>query len=436
MAVRPFSSSETQLKLVEVLDRPLSAIWCAVGWIASTTIFVGLTILAGGVTEGDSNVSVFAAWAIAHGDVACAYLPSGVLGYAPTAPVYPLFSGGVVALLRIGHGVMFPTQAQLGLRCVTATAAMNHWALTSGAWSPTLRIGYVSWFVLMGGAIALLRASGRGRCRWEPLALVVLACVPPVSMCLYEYFHPQDVFAMGLALAGLASALRARWVWTGVLLGLSVATQQFALLVLVPILVVAPRPQLPKIVVSALAVVAVVAAPVVLLSSGRALTSVLVGTGESSASSSLLTQTGIHGSLLFAISRFLPIALSLALAWWVVQRLGTAARQPIALVSLIATSLSFRLIFEVSLWGYYFMAVAATLVLLDFIRGRLRFWLVAWLVLVTVVADRYLVNHAAYQPLPIWLWQIILVSIAVALAVSPLVAEVRAQRAVEAARVG
>ena len=54
----------------------------------------------------------------------------------------------------------------------------------------------------MAGIIALLRVSGRGRRGWEPLAFFLVACTPPVFTCLTYYFHPPDLLAMGLILAG------------------------------------------------------------------------------------------------------------------------------------------------------------------------------------------------------------------------------------------
>ena len=52
------------------------------------------------------------------------------------------------------------------------------------------------------GAIAMLRTSGRGRCRWEPAALIVLAGISPVWTPLLDEYHPQDLVAVGLVLAG------------------------------------------------------------------------------------------------------------------------------------------------------------------------------------------------------------------------------------------
>ncbi|MGD0055886.1 MAG: hypothetical protein ABSC34_10690, partial [Acidimicrobiales bacterium] len=304
------------------LERPLSAPWRVLAWIVATVIFIWLTQLSGGLTSSDANVSVYAAWSMAHGHLSCAYLQSGVVGYAPTAPIYPLFSTAMVALFRLGHGVPFPTQAQLGSHCVTATAAMNKWALLAHVWSPTLRIGFVGWLALSIGVVVLLRSGGRGGTVWEPVTLLLLACAPPVAMCLFEFFHPQDLIALGLALGGVAFVRRDRWVLAGVLLGLAIISQQFALLVFAPLLVLVPPRQFIRFVGASVLSIAVVSLPLIVFTSGRAITSVLVGTGESSASASILYQTGIYGTPMYIVSRFLPIALAIALAWWADHRLG------------------------------------------------------------------------------------------------------------------
>ena len=144
-------------------------------------------------------------------------------------PVWPLISGAFAALLRIGHSVPFPSQSALGPHCSTAMLAMYGWSVKSSAALTTVRLGYLSWFVFMAGVVALLRASGRGRCRWEPAALVLMACVPPLLATMLDYFHPQDLVAMGLMLGGLACARRGWWIWAGVLVGLAFTSQQFAL---------------------------------------------------------------------------------------------------------------------------------------------------------------------------------------------------------------
>jgi hypothetical protein len=163
-----------------------------------------------------------------------------------------------------------------------------------------------------------------------------------------------------------------------------------------------------------------VASPLLVLTSGRAITTILVGTGETSAGFSLLDLTRVHGPLLFALSRFLPIGLAMLVAWWAAQVLGPALFEPIPLVALVALWLSFRLVFEVNVWGYYFMAIAVALVLLDVIRGRIRVSLLIWLALVALAVAHGLAARATGDVLPVWLWQLILVSGSISLALKPL----------------
>jgi hypothetical protein len=366
--------------------------------LAATGIFIAFVRIVGGPSESDAAESVYATWTIAHGHLACAYPPAVTTYRFPTiarpvpfiTPLWPLLSGGVAALTRIGHGVPFPSQTALGPHCSTALVAMFKWSVKSGAAKSTVHIAYLSWLVLMGGVVALLRASGRGRCGWEP-ATLVLACVPSVFMPVVEFFHPQDLVALGLALGGLACARRGWWVWAGVLLGLAVTSQQFALLVAAPLVVLAPTNRRVRFAVAAIGAATLVVVPLIVVTSGRAIRAATLGSGNTSSfGGTVLRELHVNGGLLVVFSRILPIVVSMALARWAVRRLGHAVLEPVPLVSLIATSLSLRLAFEENLFGYYFMALAVSLVLLDIFRGRIREQLVAWLVLVTL----------AFSPVP------------------------------------
>ncbi len=227
------------------MDRPLSALGCFIGWIVSTALFFGLSALLGGPSEGDAVESLYSTWAVAHGHFSCVYPLKAAHHVASIArpstfiaPLYPLLSGAVAALLRIGHDVAFPSTPQLGPNCSAAVTAMYHWSLSSNAVLPSIRIAYLGWLILMGGTIALLRASGRGRTRWEVAALLLLAVAPPALESIVIYLHPQDLIALGLILGALALVRRGSWVWAGILLGLATTSQQFALLALAPLLVV------------------------------------------------------------------------------------------------------------------------------------------------------------------------------------------------------
>jgi hypothetical protein len=365
------------------LERPLATRWCVVGWIGASSIFFGLIRLVGGPSHADSSGSIYSTWAIAHGDFSCAYPPANAYHFPLTAPLYPLLSGGIAALLRIGHSVGFPSQSDLGPHCINALSAISRWSGQSHADEPTAALGYLSWLVLVAGIVALLRTSGRGRRGWEPTILVLIVLTTPVFTALGVFFHPQDILALGLALWGVACVRRGFWGWAGVLLGLAFSSQQFAILALVPLAVVAPRKQLLKFVGLVVGAVTVLDAPLVLMTSGRAFTAAVVGSGwVDPRGGTILDEVVRSKSIVVLLSRLLPIGCSAALAWWAKRRLGSRVFEPVPLISLIATSFCFRLVFEVNLWGYYLMATAVTLVILDASIGRIRGALVCWLVLV------------------------------------------------------
>jgi hypothetical protein len=364
------------------LDRPLSPWGCALGWIVSTAVFVTIVQLFGGPAPGDAVFATPSTWAIAHGQLACAFPPGHIL----IAPVYPFLSGGIAAIAHIGYAVPFPARTALGAHCDSAVSAISGWSARAGALTNTLRIGYVSWLVLMGGIVSFLRASGRGRCGWEPATLLVAACLPPVWLCLVEYFHPQDLVAMGLALGAMACARRDSWVAAGVLVTFAVLSQQFAVLVAVPLLVLAPAPGRRAFLAAASATAVVAMLLLVTLTSSVAVGLALEGTGNTGGTGTVLSMLHLHDAGLVISSRGIPIALSFLLAWWVLRRLGSKpALQPSVLVSVVALSLGFRLVFEQALFGYYFMALVVTLVLLDVVAGHIRASFACWLATVTVV---------------------------------------------------
>jgi hypothetical protein len=67
-------------------------------------------------------------------------------------------------------------------------------------------------------------------------------------------------------------------------------------------------------------------------------------------------------------------------------------REPAPLLSVVAICLGLRLVFEQQLFGYYFMALAIMLVLLDVARSHVRSSLFAWLATVSMV---YLLGSTA-----------------------------------------
>ncbi len=409
-----------------LLDRPLSTSWCIAGWVVATGVFLAVVQAVGVATE-DSQQTVYATWAIAHGNLACAFPPTDFTDFSPTAPLYPLVSGAVAALLRIGHTVPFPAPARFGHGCVRAENVMSEWSLHTRSLHPTIELAApIAWCFLAAGVVAVLRASGRGRRGWEPVTLLLVAVAPGVLLCVCSVLHPEDLVAIGLVLGAVAAARTGRWGTAGVLVGLGVLSQQFALLVALPLLVLVPRPARGRYVGGAAIAYVIIALPLVVLTSGRALSTVLVGTGTSATDPSLLTMLVPAGHAQFALARFLPLALSAVLAYWVSSRLRAEALAPVPLLGLVATALSFRLLFDVAIWGYYLAAVSVSLLVLDALRGRLRLAVVAWMGLVLLASlDGVLMYDQRWLRLGVGWWQLAIDGTATALCAGPLLAAVR-----------
>jgi len=66
------------------------------------------------------------------------------------------------------------------------------------------------------------------------------------------------------------------------------------------------------------------------------------------------------------------MALALALAWRTRRQWGEQILEPVRLVSLVTTCVAMRLVFEVNVFGYYFMAGVVSLLVLDALRRRFR----------------------------------------------------------------
>ena len=378
-------------RISRLLDRPLPARQCVLAWVVATIVFIGMVVLLGGPTTNDAQESIYSTWAVQHGDFSCAYPPALSQhvkiypNYVPgpyTPPLWPLISGGLAAATGMGKALPFPTQSELGPGCSHAYAAMYHWAHPTRVLFSTIGFGYLGWFALLAGAVALLRAAGRGRSGWEAAGVVLIAFLPPGWDALMNEYHPQDLLALGLVLGALACALRRSWLWSGILLGLAVASQQFALLALAPLLIVAPGRARWRVAAGALGAWIVVALPF-LTASRRAFNAVTIGTGNfPSYGGTWVRFFHLNGAPLVLVSRILPIVVAMGLAWWLLRRMGSRVLEPVPLMSLMTVSLSLRLVFEQNMFGYYFIAMAVLLVLLEVIDGRLRGELLAWVAMI------------------------------------------------------
>lgn len=391
MAARStLATSDLRHRATRWLATPVSTGWCAVSWVVATALFVGIVALFGGPSQVDIHETDYGTWAVSHGQLACAFHPSDIAGSTPpAAPLYPLVSGGVAALAHVAHGGGFPSVTALGPGCAAGSGAMDHWAFRTGGLSPTAWLGILGWLALMVGVIAWLRASGWGRCGWEPATVLALAVLPPVWLCVQSTFHPQDLLAMGLALAALAASIRGRWISAGILVGLAVLSQQFALLVAVPLLVLAPPRRRAPYALGALATTMLVIAPLTILSGRDALRATTFGSAyhpSSDGAGTILWELHLStGSAAAVIARGAPLVLSLIASLCFSRRLGARAPTAVAMTALVTFSLGLRLLFEVSLFGYYFMAFTVGVVLVSIAQRRVDRVFVAWVLAVSLV---------------------------------------------------
>ena len=374
--------------------RPLAGRKCALGWIIASALFLGVVSLAGGPAVGDAGETIYPTWAVSHAEVSCLYPPhphTEIPGFA--APVYPLVAGAIGAVFQFGDSAHFPSTAAMGHNCDRAITAMVHWSEKGSAVWPTIYTGYVGWAALLIGLILYLRASRRGRTGWEPTTLAIVAVLPPVWLCIEMYAHPQDLLAMGLALAAAACALKDRWLAAGILVALSALAQPFGILVAIPLLVLAPpgRRRL-QYIGSAVVAVAVISLPLIALGTGAITRDIFIGSGNAvvGGGSTVLWEIHLRGSVAVLLSRVLPLIVCFAIASYAVRRCGRAAvLQAPLLMALLAVSLGTRLVFEDNLFAYYFMALAVSLIVVDALEGRIRETVVGWIAMVTLVYSEY-----------------------------------------------
>src|ERR1700690_379337 len=211
----PSPSEARSRGAVDWLNRPLSAPGRFIGWCCALAVFIGFTSLLGSPTEFDAALSVYSTWAIASGHMACSYVQVARFHVPPIgdpftliAPLYPMLSALVLAVTRAVNFAGFPNSSQLGPHCSTAIVAMFRWSTNSNAIQTTVRLAYFSWIFVMAGAVALLRAIGRGRTNWEPLTLLLLAILTPVTQCITEFLNPKDIASNGFALGCVACMKR------------------------------------------------------------------------------------------------------------------------------------------------------------------------------------------------------------------------------------
>lgn len=386
-----------------VLDRPVGAWGCVLAWVLATVLFVTWVALIGGPSSGDADQSTVAVLAIARGDYHCAY-PSDE--HTPTPPLYPMVAAAVVAAAGLAGPTVDAASAPLGPHCATGINIMKE--VTKAHLRQVQWVGVLGWLVLLAGFVILLRAIGRGRCGWECAGVLVLACLTPPIECIATIYHPNDLVAMGLLLWGMAYVLTDRWGWAGALVGLACMAHQYALLVAVPLAVLALAERRYRFMGAAAASAAMVTLGAVGLT-GAGVLRAIGGEGvEPSGQYTWVARLRLPNDQLVLLTRVLPLVLAALLAVVAVRRLGHAVLTPYLFCSLIALCMGLRLVFELNLFGYRFVTYAVMPVVLDWTARRLRWMTVVWEVGLGVVWQVSGIDLSFWGGKRVW-WQVLAV---------------------------
>jgi hypothetical protein len=233
-------------------------------------------------------------------------------------------------------------------------------------------LGVLGWLVLAGGAWSLLRAAEADTPARLAGLFVFLAFLPAASSAIVQLFHPQDIVSLGLALGALGQTIKGRWVLAGALFGLAIVTKQFAILLALPAVAVAPGagPRL-RLAVTAVVVAAAGILPF-LVSAPRATLENFSGfsAGGAVSGATVLTLSGVSGTVASAVARDAPVLFAAAICVWALSRRGPWLRRPDALVALGLACVSGRLIFESVVFPYYLLAPSVLFFVLDLVVRR------------------------------------------------------------------
>lgn len=366
---------------------PVAAILAV--YVAALGAFVGIVTVRGGPSVGDAYGVTKPATALADGDLTAAAHASVL----PQPPGYALLTSPFVLAFRplIGSptwcDARVPPVTRLLLPwCAPGQLSTHRWYRSQAV------LGILAWVVLAFGCIRLLRVAGAGGGPAELLLVMVLAAIPAASAGIVETFHPQDLVSVGLGCAGLAEALRRRWVATGLLFGIAFLCKQFALLPLVAVLAAVPgwRERL-RIVIPALTVVGCGILPFAVADPAgtwSTLGAVNAGGVVKITTGTVLGLADLSEKTKLVIARDGPVVLALAMSLWARWRARGRLLSPVALIGLATACLAGRLVAEVWFSSYYLLAVSATLLVLDFAARRPPVASFLWIGLTGVLVEQ------------------------------------------------
>ena len=357
--------------------------------------YVGVIAVRQGPAGGRDTAPLTAVTtALADGDLRVAASVTSL----PNPPGYPLLAAPFVAALRgaVGAPAWCVPPGRLGppgtgrdravAKAVATGVSVCGVSASSGApvlppwWRSQGVLGVASWLVLAAGALAVLRAGRADTLAREAGLLAFLAFLPAAGGAIAQLYHPQDVVSLGLGLGGLAQAIRGRWALAGALLGAAVLSKQFALLLLLPAVVVAPGARQRFALGGTAAAVFAAGVLPFLVAAPRATLRNLSGFsgGGATAGQTVLSLSGVHGTVASAVARDGPVVFALVVCVWAAGRGVAWARVPAAAVALALVCTGSRLVFESVVFPYYLLSASVLVLLVDLVARRSPHRSLAW----------------------------------------------------------
>lgn len=129
------------------------------------------------------------------------------------------------------------------------------------------------------GVVLVRRMGQRGRSTGARVLVLGLCVANPVTLRALEIGHPEELLAAALAIGAVLAAADLRTVLAAILLGLAIASKQWAVLAIGPVLLALPGRRLLALGIAS-AVTAAVLAPMMLAGSHGALVAGARSTGE------------------------------------------------------------------------------------------------------------------------------------------------------------
>jgi hypothetical protein len=350
--------------------------------VAAAATFAGIvTVRHGPPSGGDTTPLTAVTTDLAHGDLRAAAAvdslpdpPGYALLTAPLVAAFPGLVGTAPWCTPTGRlpsaadgAVPVPAGGVCGTTPTGGTPTGPPWYRSQGV------LGVAAWLALAFGGVLVLRAAGVATAGRTAGFLVFAAVVPSASSAVVQLYHPQDVLSLGAGLAALAVSIRRRYLLAGVLFGLAFLTKQSAVLLLVPALATAGcardrwRTAWPAVLVAAAGLL-----PFALVDP-RATADNLSGFsgGGAVAGATLLSISGVTGSVASAVARDAPVVLAVALCLWAGWRHRPALATPSGLVSLALACVGSRLVVESVVFPYYLLSASVLFLLADLVDGRL-----------------------------------------------------------------